>query len=194
MSSNPHASPSRLSTNSFYTHTHRHKDGPMHTCLSYWGTRTPLIYALQSHTDIQRFTELISPFNWLQEGDDSHTLQIQLVKSRVKKWGVVYNKRRLSCGQGGGSLVCPYTLTQTYATRKTIKTVTDTDKLQHACICTVNKTPPPALTRDHCITPPGFFCPQPFPCSHCGAEMQPPFKSHNGRRYKWSCFAALSGA
>lgn len=49
-------------------------------------SHVPQKYALQSHTEIQGFVkELIRPFKRLQDGDDSHALRKQLVKSGVRK-------------------------------------------------------------------------------------------------------------
>ncbi len=52
------------------------------------------------------------------------------------------------------------------------------------CVCTPNTyTPLPSLAGTIKLHP-AFSALSRFPCSHSGAELQPPFKSHSGRQYK----------
>lgn len=102
--------------------------------------------------------------------------------------------------------VCLCTLSQThllllllffsFLTHKVTKTVSlrnthiSNSLKRTPLFCTITLLTPhlPALTSWHYKT--RLFCPEPFPCSHSGAELQPLFKSHSGRQYKWSCFPA----
>lgn len=77
-----------VQTLSFHTHTYTHIGKKMaartlvRTTVAHMHHKCVLYSRTQKFGDL--YKELISPFKWLQEGDDSHTLQIQLVKSRVK--------------------------------------------------------------------------------------------------------------
>lgn len=117
MSSNPHASPSRLSANSFFphTHTHRQKDGCMHTCSNYYGTHTPQIHALQSHTEIQGFVQGINkPFQvatrrgWLSHTPNTaREIQGQKVRHHLQQtaaimWSKLRVETEIAEGRGEG--------------------------------------------------------------------------------------------
>lgn len=99
--SNPHASPSRLSANSFFlVHTHRQRKMAHTHLLRYRGAHTTE-YMLYSHT--QKFMDFIQGINKSFQTATGRrmtlTLFTQLVKSRVKKWSVAHDTRRLLCGQ-----------------------------------------------------------------------------------------------
>ena len=105
MSSNPHASPSKLSANSFFftcAHTHTGKKMASRTFVQATVARAPTVstnICFYNHTQFRDlYEELISSFKWLRDGDDSRTLQTQLMKSRVKKC-VTVDKQRSSGGQ-----------------------------------------------------------------------------------------------